>query len=283
MRGSNWVVAFLAGTVCLIGAGGCVSLNDHRALKAAHRSAKAEKEALAQALFDARTSNETLRSRLGSLEREVQTEGELVANLRRENELLDEMRKTARSELESMAGKQTLGAITIAGPKLPAELHNALKRFANEHPTSVVYDAAAGAVKWKADLLFAIGSDVVKESSKEAVRRFTEIIKSTAAAGFEVIVVGHTDHRPIVTAATKAKHPTNWHLSSHRAIAVAFILKEGGYQPDRIGVMGFGEYRPIADNTTQSGSSQNRRVEIYLVPKGAVAQATAKRGAPDGN
>lgn len=278
MRSGGWMVGCLIGGLCLVAVSGCVSLDEHRRLKAAHRNLQAEKEAIAQQLFDARNVNGSLRTRVESLDRELGTQGDLVANLRQENELLDEMRKTAQSTLEGMADRQTLGDISITGPKLPQPLHNALKRFADEHPTAVVYDPAGGTVKWKSDLLFALGSDVVKESSMEALRSFTDVIKSSAATGFEVIVVGHTDNRPIVRERTKAKHPTNWHLSAHRAISVAFILQKNGYSAEQVGVMGYGEYRPVADNSTEAGNSQNRRVEIYLIPKGAIVKASAGAG-----
>lgn len=265
------MIGCLAGCVLLVVVSGCVSLNEHRRSEAARRNLVAERETVATDLFDARTLNDSMRTRISSLEREMDTKGELVVRLRRENEVLDDMRKTARSALEDMAEKQVLGNITI-GARLPAPLDSALKRFTNEHPTAVTYDARRGTVKWQADLLFPIGSDVVKQSSMEALRSFTEVIKSSAAADFEVIVVGHTDNRPIVRSATRTKHPTNWHLSSHRAISVAFVLQKNGYPSDRVGVMGYGEYHPVADNTTEAGSGQNRRVEIYLLPRGAIVQ-----------
>ena len=233
---------------------------------------------MSRSLFDVRTQNEALQTRPETTQREIQTKGELVANLQRENELLDEIRGTAQAELEALANNQVLTNISISGPRLPESLHRALDQFANEHPTSVVYDAQRGTVKWKADLLFAVGSDVVKGTSKDPIRRFSEIIQSPAAADFEVLVAGHTDNKPIVRAATRAKHPSNWHLSVHRAISVANVIKSNGYPPARIGVMGFGEYRPIADNDTPSGTSLNRRVEVFIVPKGTVARVSTVTG-----
>lgn len=278
MRGGGWMVGCVASGFSLAVLSGCVPLEKHRRLDAARRNLTAEKESLAQELFDARNVNDSLRTRASSLERELDTKDELVANLRKENELLDEMRNTAQSALEGMADRQVLPDIGITSPRLPARLDSALKRFADEHPTAVVYDPGRGTMKWKADLLFALGSDVVKESSMESLRSFTEVIKSSAAADFEAIIVGHTDKRPIVRTATKAKHPTNWHLSAHRAIAVAFVLQKHGYPSDRVSVMGCGEYRPVADDTTEVDASQNRRVEIYLVPKGAIVQTAHATG-----
>lgn len=274
----RWVrvnAGFLLGVSLLYVGTGCVSLSEHERLKTQHRTAMADKTALEQELFDVRAANESLRNRLESVGSELEAKDELLTNLRSENSLLDEMRKTAQTALEDMAQNQNLGKITIATPKLPEALDTALKRFAQDHPDAVAYDPARGTVKWKADLLFATGSDVVKESSIEALRSFTQVLLSPAAAEFEALVVGHTDTQPIVRPETRAKHPTNWHLSAHRAIAVAFALQRYGYQPERLGIMGFGEYRPVADNDTEAGRAQNRRVEIYLIPRGSIVTASA--------
>lgn len=278
MHGGRWMVGAVLGCGALIAGGGCVSLDEHRRLQAQNRNLAAEKEALAQELQDIRGGSGSLRTRVDALEREVRTKDQLVANLRSENQLLEEMRRLAQNQLAEMADKQTLGDIAIVGPKLPQQLDSALKRFADEHPSAVEYDAVHGTVKWKSDLLFALGSDVVKQSSMDALRGFTEIVKSPAAANFEVIVVGHTDDQPIKRAETKASHPTNWHLSAHRAISVASILRENGYAPKRIGVMGFGEYRPAAPNSSESARERNRRVEIYLIPQGSIVASAAGVG-----
>lgn len=270
MSGGKRMTCCLVGGLVAMIAGGCVSLDSYRRLDAHHRNLVADKESLDQELFDLRNSDDICRSRNDSLNRELSGKDELVANLRRENQVLEDMRRILQDELESVAGKASMAPIHIAGPKLPEALDNALRLFADEHPTEVVYDSLAGTVKWKSDLLFALGSDVVKQSSKDALRSFTEIIKSSAAADFEVIVVGHTDNRPIKKAGTKQKHPTNWHLSAHRAISVAGVLRKNGYAARRTGIMGYGEYRPIADNGTPAGASQNRRVEVYLVPSGSI-------------
>jgi len=271
MRGGERAIKCFVGVCCTLILTGCVSMDEHRKLQAQNRSLAATKEGLAQELFEARAANDALRARNESIEREIGTNDALVANLRKENELLDKLRRTSESALEDMANGQVLGEIAITGPKLPAQLHDAIKQFADANPSLVGYDAARGTVKWNADLLFALGSDVVKQTSIESLNAFTNIMKSPSAAGFEVVVVGHTDNVPIVREATKVKHPTNWHLSAHRAISVASVLRSNGYDPRRIGVMGVGEYRPIADNSTPAGASQNRRVEIYIVPLGSFA------------
>lgn len=234
MRCGGWIIGCVVVGGLLMANGGCVTLSEHHRLKAQNRRVLAEKVAIEQELFDVRTANESLRTRLGSIEGELGTKSELLTNLRKENTLLDEMRKTAQTTLEEMASRQRLSDIAISGPKLPEALDSALKQFAKAHPGAVTYDAGRGTIKWKSDLLFNVGSDVVKESSIDALQGFTQIIMSPAGNEFEVLVVGHTDSQPIAKPETKAKHPTNWHLSAHRAIAVAFSLQKYGYAPDRI-------------------------------------------------
>ena len=109
------------------------------------------------------------------------------------------------------------------------------------------------------------------------MKKFAEIVNSPDAAGFDVAIVGYTCNTPIKKAETKAMHKTNWHLSTHRAISVMNMLGEDGVNSARMGVMGYGEYRPIADNTTKEGRSKNRRVEIYLVQKDGV-QSLGQKG-----
>jgi chemotaxis protein MotB len=275
MRGGMLSVG-VVGCIGLMFASGCVSVHDHRRVQAANRTLAAEKESLHQELFDERSVNDNLRNKVVFMERELTSTGELLRNLRSENDLLDETRQMALSTLEDMQGRQTLGELGL--PRLPADLDAKLKQFASAHPSEVTYDAVSGTIKWRGDLMFPLGSDDVKPSSASSIASFTDIIKSDAAAEFEVIVAGHTDNTPIGKPATRAKHPTNWHLSSHRAIAVGDTLRQNGYPGERIGVMGCGEYRPIADNATPAGKSSNRRVEIYLVPRGTVLQMASAAG-----
>ena len=73
-----------------------------------------------------------------------------------------------------------------------------------------------------------------------------------------VEVAGHTDDTGADT--------YNQALSERRAGSVASYLQAQGVQPVRFLVVGYGETRPIASNSTEGGRSQNRRVEITLVP-----------------
>ena len=157
----------------------------------------------------------------------------------------------------------------FGGTQLPVELSTMLEDFAKTEGEMVTYDLNRGVVKFKSDLLFALGSDIVSSKAKNAVKSLCKILNSEQARKFDIIIAGHTDDMRISRPATRQKHPTNWHLSSHRAIAVLNIMAKSGIISQRLSVRGFGEFRPIEPNKPgKKGNSKNRRVEIYIVAKG---------------
>ena len=160
--------------------------------------------------------------------------------------------------------------LLLGGTVLPPELSNLLEEFARANPGMVTYDKDKGIVKFSSDLLFNKGSDEVTGSAENAVKALCRILNAPEALDFDVVVAGHTDDIPIQKPETLAKHPSNWHLSVHRAISVEKIMEDNSIDPKRLSVRGFGEYRPIVPNLPENGGAeQNRRVEIYIIPQGA--------------
>ncbi len=113
-------------------------------------------------------------------------------------------------------------------------------------------------VKLKDKILFASGSAYIGREGKAALDNVAEAFKGLQGRG--VLVAGYTDNVP-----TNPKvFPTNWELSTARAIAVVKYLQSKGVDPVMLGAAGFSEYRPVADNDTSEGRSLNRRIEIAL-------------------
>ena len=161
----------------------------------------------------------------------------------------------------------------LGGSVLPPELASDLEKFAAENSDIITFDEASGMVKFKSDLLFEKGSDVVAPQAVDLMRKLSTIINSHSAEGFDVTIVGHTDDIPIRKSDTITMHPTNWHLSVHRAIAVEKLMESNGVKPTRLSVKGYGEDRPFeANEEGHKGNPKNRRVEIYLVPAGITAK-----------
>lgn len=82
-----------------------------------------------------------------------------------------------------------------------------------------------------------------------------------ASINEQVVISGHTDNMPI----HNAQYPTNWDLSAARALNVMkYLLSISNMDPQRFSAVGYGEYRPVADNSTEEGRTKNRRVEILI-------------------
>jgi chemotaxis protein MotB len=81
----------------------------------------------------------------------------------------------------------------------------------------------------------------------------------------KIHVIGHTDNVPI-RASARARFPSNWELSTGRATAaVRFLTERAGVDPTRLGAVGYGEFRPVADNSTPEGRARNRRIAITIL------------------
>jgi len=198
------------------------------------------------------------------LEAAQQTGGIEVQTLRDKVAALEENKKQLEELIKSLQEKLLLG-----GTAVPVELSTLLEDFANQHDM-VTYDSKRGVVRFKSDLLFELGSAKVASSSVPAVQALSNILKSEEAQEFDVIIAGHTDDIRIAKPLTLEKHPTNWHLSAHRAISVLEIMVDNNVDPNRLSIRGFGQYRPVEENLpNRKGNPKNRRVEIFIVPKGA--------------
>ena len=95
-----------------------------------------------------------------------------------------------------------------------------------------------------------------------AAKKIERIAKVLTQHGLDLRVEGHSDDQPIHT----AQFNSNWDLSTARALAVVlFLVNDSGFDPKRFSVAGYGQYRPIADDTTPAGRRMNRRVDLVVV------------------
>lgn len=75
---------------------------------------------------------------------------------------------------------------------------------------------------------------------------------------------GAVDRSSLRTGHGAAGYPSNWELSTARASDVVRFLQAKGIDPQRLEAAGYGEYQPVAPNTTPAGRKENRRIEIVL-------------------
>jgi chemotaxis protein MotB len=113
-------------------------------------------------------------------------------------------------------------------------------------------------------ILFDSGESEVKSEGLAVLQRLLDVLKHIQ--GKSIRVEGHTDNVKIKGPLSK-KYPTNWELSAARAINVTRFLQKQGIDPASLSAASFGEYKPVADNSTSEGRAKNRRITIILLPK----------------
>jgi len=128
------------------------------------------------------------------------------------------------------------------------------------------------------DILFPSGAAEFSPAAASVLDKLAQVLKPFPNP---IRVEGHTDDRPIKTAA----FPSNWELSAARAASVVHEFTKAGIEPLRLEIVGFGEFHPRQPNTSAEGRNANRRVAILVLeevtPGGAVTAKTADGPAPD--
>lgn len=116
-------------------------------------------------------------------------------------------------------------------------------------------------------LSISLNDGVLFDSGQTTVMPQAQILLKQIATGllhlpsdYNIVVRGYTDNQPIST----PQFPSNWSLSAERAVAVVQLFLQAGLQGNMLGAEGFGEFDPIASNTTTEGRYQNRRVVIVV-------------------
>lgn len=218
---------------------------DRDQLKEAFATASKEKNELQRVLeskSDELTQNIVeLRKKNSDLAAENKTLKENIAQLQKKKEEEVQSIKKAQDELlQEMKAEIAKGQITIT------ELKGKLTLDVVEK------------------ILFDSGEAEVKMEGLEVLQRVVDILKNVKDR--MIRVEGHTDNVPIKGHLAK-KYPTNWELSAARAINVTRFLQKQGIDPHILSATAYGEYKPIADNSTPEGRAKNRRIAIVLQAK----------------
>lgn len=122
-------------------------------------------------------------------------------------------------------------------------------------------------------VLFDSGEAVLKPDGQAVIRKVAALLADHPR--LQIQVIGHTDNLPIRPDA-RSRFASNWELSTARALAaVHFLTESAGVDTRRVGAVGYGEFRPIADNSTADGRAKNRRIEIAILPDQLAATGSA--------
>jgi outer membrane protein OmpA-like peptidoglycan-associated protein len=215
-----------------------------RAYVAMRKAQLAEAQAgIVQANMDYKRADEQRRS-------EEQSERAAVTN---------ELEAT-RAQLESVQRANAAQSAELQAETERREQAEAAQRqalAALEQAGEVKREARGTVITLSGSVIFASGQSAILPSARNKITEVASAL-SSGDRDSRIVVEGHTD----ATGSSEA----NQQLSLQRATAVRDALVANGVNADRIRVEGFGESRPIADNSSQAGRANNRRVEIVLQP-----------------
>lgn len=232
---------------------GCVSSSKYRNLET---RASAERADLQAQVADLRSRREQLeRDLAGWREDRTQAETDLAAL----NERVAEMeRRAAEISAEKDAEIRRLrGTYDSLVEDLKGEIEK------GEIKVTQIRDKLS--VNLVEKVLFDSGRAEVKAQGEAVLKKVGAILGDVK--GKEIRIEGYTDNVPIGETLRK-RFASNWELSTQRATNVLrFLQDQARVDGARLSAVGYGPFRPIADNKTPEGRAENRRIEIVLVPQ----------------
>lgn len=224
-----------------------------------------------EALVAAQNEQTRLQTELQRSSHNVQELESRVADLEAVREQLQEASAELRATVE--AKEQELAGLRTTQDELMGELREEIaqqqvrvKRYRDQLQVDLVDE-----------ILFDSGEAELKPGGQVVLRKVGAVLKK---ANRRIEIQGHTDNVPI-RGALAHKYPTNWELSSARAVNVArFLQDEAQIDPTQLSAAGLSEYHPRNSNDTEQGRRSNRRIEILLLPQPPGNDAPGKPATP---
>lgn len=214
--------------------------------------------ATVQAALDKQTAER------GSIQAELDSSKELNASLtgrlQKLGQRVDTLSKDqadAAARLEDLRKQKAAADARLATFR---SLIDKLRAMIDSGQLTVVIRGGRMIIALPNDILFDSGRTDVKPDGKTALANVARVLATVSDRDF--LVAGHTDDVPIKT----ARFPSNWELSTARAVEVVHFLIAKGLQPKVLAAAGYGEFDPVVPNDSTEHRAQNRRIEIVLQP-----------------
>jgi chemotaxis protein MotB len=197
-------------------------------------------------------------------EQELKSARKQVVTATNELMILESRKQDLQEELsESQAQMATLSSIeneTNRRNQIYEKFVDRLKTMIDGGQLTVSIEQGRIVINLPNNVLFKSGSANLNPEGEEALAQIASVLSQFSDRRFQI--EGHTDNKPIKS----ARFPSNWELSTSRALTVIHLLTDMDVVPENISAAGFGEYRPRADNETEEGRQLNRRIEIVMLP-----------------
>lgn len=190
---------------------------------------------------------------------------EKIAALRSE-ELAESASRGDKLEEELAALKQQLAAPGESAKSIKSALEKSLDSHGVENTEISIRPDNTVALRVPNELLFQSGRARLSSAGRALIGKVGMALDESIGEN-HLRVEGHTDSVP-VGKNNSLVFPSNWELSVARsANAVSYLQLVTEIDPTQMTAMGYGEYRPLAENTSVEGRAENRRIEIVVVPQ----------------
>jgi chemotaxis protein MotB len=233
-------------------------------LKKQLSDAAAQLQARDDKLNDMSTGDHNLQAKLdeatainAKLRGELERLGKNVDTILQEKGTISKALEDAKNRLEELRKAQ---AAAEARAQLFQKFVQKFKALVNAGQLKITTRQGRLVLQLPNDVLFDVGQIALKPAGKEALTQVAQVLKTVQGRNFQV--AGNTDNLPIQT----ARFPSNWELSTERAVEVVKLLVSKGEDPRSLSAAGYGEFDPVANNESAEGRAKNRRIEITLQP-----------------
>jgi len=262
---------------CALLAGGCMMKSTHEQIlrdekTAAQKQLEETRQSLTKQLNEQSEARKACEGKLaatnqakGKLEADLAARQMQIRKLLDEKGALSQEREQLTAEQQKLSREiQQLQHMREAAERRSAEYRELLKKLAkmiDAGSLEVKVRNGRMLVQMSSDVLFAPASTRIKPEARSAIEELAATLATFTGRKF--LVLGHSDSTPIHS----ARFPSNWELSTQRAVEVVKIMIEAGVPPQMLAAAGAAEFDPLVENDTPENRATNRRVEIIFLPK----------------
>ena len=248
--------------------------NDIAALRALKEELEREAAALAtraeesdNALIEERRVSESARAQIALLNQQTAALREQIRQLTATLEAAEALAEEQEVQIVNL-GQRLNAALATKVQELQryrSDFFGRLREALGDNPDiRIVGDRFV----FQSEVLFGSGSAALGQEGRPQLLQVSDTLKAISEQipddiDWVLRVDGHTDKRPIDT----ILYPSNWELSTARAISVVQLLIDSGIPPGRLVAAGFGEYHPLDDQDTPEAYRRNRRIELKLTQR----------------
>jgi chemotaxis protein MotB len=233
-------------------------------LRDAVNDAQTQLQATEQKLSELSTSDHNLQAQLdqatainAQLRSELERLGKNVDQMLQEKGTLSKALDEAKGRLDELRKAQ---AAAEARAQLFQQFVQKFKKMIEAGQLKIATRNGRLVLQLPNDVLFDSGQTAIKPTGKDALVQVAQVLKTVAGRKFQIS--GNTDNVPIQT----SRFPSNWELSTARAVEVVKLLIAQGVDARGLSAAGYGEFDPVVANDTADGRAKNRRIEITLQP-----------------